>query len=122
MQQIQHPVAEIMVSRSRESGLYGYSVHVIGSPELHCCGGFASATEVVWRALDAIREDDARSGIVAIYSHDGHHVALAPLWAVPTYELLEWIPRATALDLRSIDLSPLFSDREPTHPGTGDAS
>lgn len=58
-----------------------------------------TATEALWRAVDKLREDDRVSGRALVYSADGDHVAVVPLWCVPAYDRLPWEKLHEPLDL-----------------------
>lgn len=88
--------AEITITRVTSGFLS--SLFIAGLPVVQT-DSHKTSTEAVWRAVDAIRADDQRTGVVAIYHHDGHLVAHAPLWAVPAYDHLDWEPRAVPIDL-----------------------
>lgn len=88
-------VAEISLSKD-QSGV-GWSILTLataaGALFREITGRSRTETEAVWSAVDSLRGDEPTpSGVVAIYSTDGHYVARAPLWAVPAYGDLDWAP------------------------------
>lgn len=87
-------VAEISIRRVG-SAWFPWVVFAPGRKANDQAGHARSPTEALWRAVDHLRELDAgvpASGRIAVYSHDGARVAYAPVWAVPQYEYLQWMP------------------------------
>lgn len=87
------PVAEISIHGADGIG-YAWSVLIDGRSIAADGLPVRTTTEAIWLAVDAIRDDrpdtNPHSGTVAIYSPCRRHVAYAPLWAVPQYNLLPW--------------------------------
>lgn len=91
-------VAEIHVSRS--GGAYVYQVFPPGvANAVDQIGTAPTDKEAFDRAVDVVRLEPHRSGMIAVFSPDGSKVAHAPLWCVPSYPLLQWQETAQVLEL-----------------------
>lgn len=91
-------VAEIHVSRS--GGAYVYQVFPPGvANAVDQIGTAPTDREAFERAVDVVRLEPSKSGLIAVFSADGSKVAHAPLWCVPSYQFLQWQDTAQVLEL-----------------------
>lgn len=81
--------AEIHLTRT-STLLVSWRASIPGRSAVDHHGVCRTPTEAVWRAVDAIRADDSVCGTIEIHSLGGDRVARVPMWAVPSYDQLQW--------------------------------